>query len=121
MSNAACDEITERLIDVLNENEMYRFYAKSYKHERISPRIKRVSNYTKDGIFYPSLAFLYKFRVFIYIFLRSLLLSIHSSFIDHVIVLYAVNFFRCVHLYAVQCGLPNTCSYRQRGLEAQPF
>lgn len=65
MSNAACDEITERLIDVLDETEMYRFYAKSYKHERISARIKRVSNYNSDGIFYPSLTFLYKFRVFI--------------------------------------------------------
>lgn len=65
MSNAACDEITERLIDVLNEKDMYRFYAKSYKHERISSRIKRVSNYNPNGIFYPPLAFLYKFRVFI--------------------------------------------------------
>lgn len=65
MSNAACDEITERLIDVLDETEMYRFYAKSYKHERISSRIKPVSNYNQNGIFYPPLAFLYKFRVFI--------------------------------------------------------
>lgn len=65
MSNAACDEIAERLINVLDETEMYRFYAKSYKHERISSRIKRVSNYNSEGIFYPSLAFLYKFRVFI--------------------------------------------------------
>lgn len=65
MSNAACDEIADRLIDVLKETDMYRFYAKSYKHERISSRIKRVSNYNRDGIFYPSLAFLYKFRVII--------------------------------------------------------
>lgn len=65
MSNAACDEIAERLIDVLEETEMYRFYAKSYKHERISSRIKRVSNYNREGIFYPPLAILYKFRVII--------------------------------------------------------
>lgn len=65
MSNAACDEITERLLDVLGEDEMFRFYAKSYKHERISSRIKNVSNFGSEGIFYPSLKYLYKFRVFI--------------------------------------------------------
>lgn len=65
MSNAACDEITERLLDVLTEDEMYRFYAKSYKHERISSRIRKVSNFSGDSIFYPSLKYLYKFRVFI--------------------------------------------------------
>lgn len=65
MSNTACDEITERLFEVLGEDEMYRFYAKSYKHERVSSRIKNVSNYRPDGIFYPSLKYLYKFRVLI--------------------------------------------------------
>lgn len=64
-SNAACDEITERLLNVLEENEMCRFYAKSVKHERISPRIKHVSNYGSEGIYYPSLKYLYKFRVLI--------------------------------------------------------
>lgn len=65
MSNAACDEITERLIDVLQENELFRFYAKSYKFERISPRIKRVSNFYNNRICYPCLQYLYKFRVFV--------------------------------------------------------
>lgn len=65
MSNAACDEITERLSNVLNETEMYRFFAKSYKFERINPRIAKVSNYSSRGIFYPSLKYLYKFRVIV--------------------------------------------------------
>lgn len=65
MSNAACDEIADRLVDVLEEDEMYRFYARSYKHEKITARLARVSNYDSDGIFYPTLKFLYQFRVII--------------------------------------------------------
>lgn len=65
MSNAACDEITERLLNVLDASEMYRFLAKSYKYERINPRIASVSNYSNGRIIYPSLKFLYKFRVII--------------------------------------------------------
>lgn len=65
MSNAACDEITNRLIDVLDETELYRFYAKSYRHERISARIKTVSNFENENIVYPPLGYLYKFRVFV--------------------------------------------------------
>lgn len=65
MSNAACDEITERLLSVLTEDQMYRFFAKSYKHEKINPRIIKVSNFASEGIIYPSLKFLYKFRVVI--------------------------------------------------------
>lgn len=65
MSNAACDEITDRLIDVLDETELYRFYAKSHQHTKISSRIGRVSNFGSEGIFYPSLEYLYQFRVFV--------------------------------------------------------
>lgn len=65
MSNAACDEIAERLIGVLKEGEMYRFYAKSYKNERINQRVRQYSNFGPNGITYPSLEFLYKFRVLV--------------------------------------------------------
>lgn len=65
MSNAACDEIAERLIHVLDEKQMYRFYAKSFKNEKINGHVARNSNYSCEGIFYPSLKFLYQFRVFI--------------------------------------------------------
>lgn len=65
MSNAACDEITERLFGVLEANEMYRFYARSFKNERIGKQFMKVSNFSGRGIFYPSLKYLYKFRVLI--------------------------------------------------------
>lgn len=65
MSNAASDEIAERLIGVLREGEMYRFYAKSYKNEKINHRIAQYSNYSRERILYPSLKYLYKFRVLV--------------------------------------------------------
>lgn len=65
MSNAASDEITERLLGVLEPEQMYRFYAKSYKNERISRKFERVSNFSSQGVHYPPLKFLYKFRVLI--------------------------------------------------------
>ncbi|XP_031638656.1 putative helicase mov-10-B.1 isoform X2 [Contarinia nasturtii] len=65
MSNAACDEIAERLIDILKEGEMYRFYAKSYKNEKVNYRVRQYSNFGPTGITYPSLEFLYKFRVLV--------------------------------------------------------
>ena len=65
MSNAACDEVAERLLHVLDEKQMYRFYAKSFKNEKMNGNLARSSNYSREGIFYPSLKFLYQFRVFI--------------------------------------------------------
>lgn len=65
MSNAACDEITERLVDILRDDEIYRLYAKSYKNERISSKIVRCSNYDRQEIIYPSLKYLYQFRVLV--------------------------------------------------------
>lgn len=65
MSNAACDEITERLLGCLDANEMYRFYARSYKNERINTQFMRLSNFSRQGIFYPPLKYLYKYRVLI--------------------------------------------------------
>lgn len=65
MSNAACDEITERLIDILEFNEVYRLYAKSYKNGRISPKIGKWSNFSSQYISYPSLKYLYQYRVLV--------------------------------------------------------
>lgn len=66
MSNAACDELAERLLNVLKKDEMYRFFAKSYRNDNINPKIAENSNYARDGkIYYPSLKFLYQFRVFV--------------------------------------------------------
>lgn len=64
-SNSACDEITERLLSVLNFGEMFRIYAKSYDKRKINERIKPICNLLKDELRFPSLEFLYKFRVLI--------------------------------------------------------
>lgn len=44
---------------------MFRMFAKSFKYERINPRIAHISNYSNGKITYPSLKFLYKFRVIV--------------------------------------------------------
>lgn len=64
-SNSACDEITERLIDVLHFGEMFRIYAKSYDVRKINGRIKPFCNWLKEEFRYPSLEFLYQFRVLV--------------------------------------------------------
>lgn len=65
-SNAACDEITERLLHVLSYGEMFRLYAKSYNVRKVSESIRPICNLDKDGKFsIPSLWFLCKFRVLI--------------------------------------------------------
>lgn len=62
-SNTACDEITERLLDVVEPNAIFRMYAKSFEQNLISSKIQPCSN-SKDGdIKFPSLNYLYQFRV----------------------------------------------------------
>lgn len=64
-SNAACDEITERLLEVLNSEDMFRLYTPSYDARRLNKRIKAISNFNKDTFPTPSLDYLYGFRVLI--------------------------------------------------------
>lgn len=64
-SNAACDEMAERLIEVLHPEEMFRMYAKSFDSRKISDRIKPVCNWLKGEFGFPSLTYLYQFRVLI--------------------------------------------------------
>lgn len=61
-SNAACDEITQRLIGVLKSHEIFRMYAKSYNVEK---SIKKCSNFFDGQFRFPCLKFLYSFRVVI--------------------------------------------------------
>lgn len=64
-SNAACDEITQRLLQVLKSNEIFRMYAKSTNEMTVKSEIKKCYNF-KDGEFrYPSLNFLYQYRVLV--------------------------------------------------------
>lgn len=44
---------------------MFRMYAKSYDHRQISESIKPICNYRGGELRYPSLEFLYQFRVLI--------------------------------------------------------
>lgn len=62
-SNAACDEITERLIDHLKQGEIIRILAKSYDKDSISSKIRLICNLSDGEIKFPSFEFLYKFRV----------------------------------------------------------
>lgn len=64
-SNSACDEIAERLLNVLNFGEMFRMYAKTYNVGKISKTIKPICNWSKHEFQFPSLKFLYEFRVLI--------------------------------------------------------
>lgn len=62
-SNAACEELTIRLLDLLNPGEIFRLYAKSYKKEALNARIKPISNLHNNDFQFPCLKFLYQFRV----------------------------------------------------------
>lgn len=62
-SNAACDEITERLLQVLNPGDVFRLYSQSFDPMRVSEKIKPFCNLQKDGFLLPSLQFIYQFRV----------------------------------------------------------
>lgn len=64
-SNAACDEITERLLNVLVYGEMFRLYAKSFNVRKVSDKIKPICNLDEGKFRIPALKFLCKFRVLI--------------------------------------------------------
>lgn len=64
-SNAACDEIAERLIDHLTEDELFRFYTKKYKKRNLSSPMEPYSNWFRGEFHQPSLEFLLEFRVII--------------------------------------------------------
>lgn len=65
MSNAACDEITERLVTILHAYEVYRLYALSYNLDNISASIKKVCNISEDALYKTPLSTLYQSRVLI--------------------------------------------------------
>lgn len=64
-SNAACDEIAGRLVAVLHENELLRFYAKKFDNRKMSSEIKPFSNWGKGEYHHPALRHLLEFRVII--------------------------------------------------------
>lgn len=64
-SNAACDEITERLLKVLVYGQMFRMYAITYNVQKISDEIKPICNLVDEQLCIPSLKFLSRFPVLI--------------------------------------------------------
>lgn len=64
-SNAACDEIAQRLCKTLNKQQMLRMYSLSYELEKLSPSIKPYCNLFKGEFKYTSLKDLYQYRVLI--------------------------------------------------------
>lgn len=61
-SNAACDEITSRLLRIFDNDTLFRLYAKSYNATNVSCEIKKYSNF-KEQFHFPCLKYIYKFRI----------------------------------------------------------
>lgn len=64
-SNAACNEIAERLTKVLSAKQMFRMFSASYDLDQISDTIRPFCNLFEGELKYPSLDYLYQFRVLI--------------------------------------------------------
>lgn len=62
-SNGACDEIANRLAETLRPCELLRMYAKSFNKTHLSEKIKPFSNMVDDEFQFPSLNYIYGFRV----------------------------------------------------------
>lgn len=66
-SNAACNELALRLLNVLEEGQLIRVFAKSCNRELVDERIIKASNLASNikesECNFPSFEYLYKFRV----------------------------------------------------------
>lgn len=57
------DEITARLLEVLQKNELLRIYAKTTSLQSVNPGIREIANIVDEKIEFPSLSYIYQFRV----------------------------------------------------------
>lgn len=64
-SNAAANEIAERLCTTLDNKQLLRMFSKSYDHDKIISTLEPFSNLYDGELKYPSLDYLYEFRVLI--------------------------------------------------------
>lgn len=66
-TNQACDELTERLMILIDCNVMLRMYAKTHSPEKVNERLKKVSNLDVETSSFdlPDLKCIYGFRVVI--------------------------------------------------------
>lgn len=62
-SNAACDEVTARLLEILRPDQILRLYAKSVSIQSIPEKLKHISNIYQGQIELPTLEYIYQFRV----------------------------------------------------------
>lgn len=62
-SNAACDELAGRLIKLVPKGTLLRMYAKSVKLTEVDDTLKRVCNLVGNEFKFPSLAYLYTYRI----------------------------------------------------------
>lgn len=62
-SNQASDEIALRLIKKLRSEEVIRIYAKTHEKKNVDESIATISNLRNAGFSFPSLNYLYRFRV----------------------------------------------------------
>lgn len=93
-SNATCDEITNRLLDYLDETEIFRMYAKSFNYTKVSAKVKPICNWKNGKFEFPSLKYIYRFRVVITTVLtagcitraRELDSDYNSSHFSHIII-----------------------------------
>ncbi|KAG4069886.1 hypothetical protein HA402_009593 [Bradysia odoriphaga] len=79
-SNAACNEIAERLTEVLTDTEMLRMFSLNHDKNDISQTIEPFCNLFDGKLNYPELSYLYKFRVLICtLFVSGCLVRAHKS------------------------------------------
>lgn len=64
-SNSACDEITSRLVDILQDGQIFRMYAKSFDIAKVSAKIRPICNFRNGQFQIPSIKYIYGFRVVI--------------------------------------------------------
>lgn len=63
-SDSACDEIAQRLVDIIQPGVLFRMYAKSYRG-LIPDKIKPYSNLVGEEFMFPSINYIYRYRVVI--------------------------------------------------------
>lgn len=72
-TNATCDDITLKLLEIFEnqgygcaDSRIFRIYARSYKNNLVNKKIEPVSNaFAANNFQFPSLEFVYQFRVIV--------------------------------------------------------
>lgn len=65
ISNAACDELANRLANVLTKNELLRLYTKGFDYRKMNSHLESYSNRNDGEFCYPAMKHLLEFRVIV--------------------------------------------------------